>query len=100
MPEASMTLSRRPLAMPSASFTAPAKGRVRLRVIAHAASAPRIRLSTPKAMDRVPVHASVARYSSRLRSVRASWCRSRLEIAPFQAVARPCSASNSVAAPS
>lgn len=67
-----MLLSRRPPAIPSASFTAPASGRVRLRVMAHAASEPSIRLSTPNTIDKVPVQDSVARYSSRLRAVSAS----------------------------
>ncbi|KAG0735122.1 hypothetical protein G6F24_018791 [Rhizopus arrhizus] len=61
LPDASMTLSRRPPAMPSASFTAPSSGRVRLRVIAQAASEPSIRLITPNTIDNVPVQASVLR---------------------------------------
>lgn len=72
LPDASMLLSSRPLAMPSASFTAPSSGRVRLRVIAHAASEPSTRLSTPNTIDNVPVQDSVERYSSRLRAVSVS----------------------------
>lgn len=72
LPDASMLLSSRPLAMPSASFTAPSSGRVRLRVMAHAASEPSTRLNTPNTIDNVPVQDSVERYSSRLRSVSVS----------------------------